>query len=126
MMTNKIQFLADMLCAYVEAALFSTPADAPNGDENGHLDQYEPSKALWKRAKRDCKAFIAIAGDRIEAYDARQVGHDLWLTRNGHGAGFWAAMHERYDAWYRIDLSRIAKAMGTCELYVSRGKVMAY
>lgn len=82
----------------------------------------KPSRALWKRAKRDCKAFIAVAGDRIEAYDASQVGHDLWLTRNGHGAGFWD--RTQYDAWYQFDLSRIARAMGEVHLYVSRGKVM--
>lgn len=116
MMTNKTQFLADMLCAYVEAALWSDSDDA--------VRKAEPSRALWKRAKRDCKAFIATAGDRIEAYDASQVGHDLWLTRNGHGAGFWD--RTQYDAWYQFDLTRIAKAMGEAYLYVSRGKVMHY
>lgn len=42
----------------------------------------------------DCVAFqkaaaaplaIAYAGD----YSADQAGHDFWLTRNGHGTGFW-------------------------------------
>lgn len=27
--------------------------------------------------------------DFSEARDMGQVGHDFWLNRNGHGAGFW-------------------------------------
>jgi hypothetical protein len=26
---------------------------------------------------------------RPHMYDAEKAGHDFWLTRNGHGAGFW-------------------------------------
>lgn len=25
----------------------------------------------------------------MEEYDLSQLAHDFWLTRNGHGAGFW-------------------------------------
>lgn len=43
-----------------------------------------------------------------------QVGHDFWLTRNRHGAGFW-------DRGYGEDgdrLSEAAKVYGSFDLYV--------
>ncbi len=45
---------------------------------------------------------------------SEQAGHDFWLTRNGHGAGFWdrglGALGER--------LSKESKPYGSCDLYV--------
>jgi hypothetical protein len=44
------------------------------------------------------------------------AGHDLWLTRNGHGAGYW-------DRGLADDLgdrlSAAAKALGGCDLYIA-------
>lgn len=45
----------------------------------------------------DCQEFQKINaellgkayGAALGRYDATQAGHDFWLTRNGHGAGFW-------------------------------------
>ena len=52
----------------------------------------------------DCKAFQAMHAATLaqayamqlkqrngdsELYDEAQAGHDFWLTRNGHGVGFW-------------------------------------
>jgi len=42
----------------------------------------------------DCRRFQAEAADLIEqagerGYSEERAGHDFWLTRNGHGAGFW-------------------------------------
>lgn len=31
----------------------------------------------------------AYDNGRINGYDEASAGHDYWLTRNGHGAGFW-------------------------------------
>lgn len=48
-----------------------------------------------REAKADCLDFqrenasmlaLAYAGDE---YDAHRAGVDFWLTRNGHGAGYW-------------------------------------
>lgn len=44
------------------------------------------------------------------------AGHDFWLTRNGHGAGFWD--RSPLDAGGLGDkLSDAAKAFGECDLY---------
>lgn len=42
----------------------------------------------------DCAQFAtmmleALTTEELEEADAAQYGHDFWLTRNGHGAGFW-------------------------------------
>jgi hypothetical protein len=46
--------------------------------------------------------------------DAERLGFDFWLTRNGHGAGFWdrglGALGDR--------LTELAKAAGESDLYV--------
>jgi hypothetical protein len=42
-----------------------------------------------------------------------RVGHDLWLTRNGHGAGFW----DRGWREFGNVLSEIARGMGSVDAY---------
>lgn len=43
----------------------------------------------------DCAAFQTEAGELLalayeqRSYGADSAGHDFWLTRNGHGSGFW-------------------------------------
>lgn len=37
----------------------------------------------------DCNDFQNMAFDLMKHLDARQCGHDFYLTRNGHGSGFW-------------------------------------
>ena len=47
-----------------------------------------------------------------------RAGHDFWLTRNGHGAGF------RDGDWpepFAAKLTEAAKRAGERDLYVSRG-----
>lgn len=49
--------------------------------------------------RADCLDFIRANFDDLQEYCARmeneqwsgeeRAGHDFWLTRNGHGAGFW-------------------------------------
>jgi hypothetical protein len=34
-------------------------------------------------------ARVHIRLDRVRGMDAQAIGHDLWLTSQGHGAGFW-------------------------------------
>ena len=47
------------------------------------------------QAESDCEAFFdrlnkAGLADRASCFaDDDQIAHDFWLTRNGHGAGFW-------------------------------------
>lgn len=47
-------------------------------------------------------------------YTEQQLGHDLWLTRNGHGAGFW----DRDLGELGRQLSNACKTFGSCDVYV--------
>ena len=48
------------------------------------------------------------------AYGYNQVGYDLWLTANGHGAGFW----DRGLGEVGERLTEIAKEIGEINVYV--------
>jgi len=38
-------------------------------------------------AWQDVKRFVLMAGSLLDGIDEEQIGYDLWLTRNSHGAG---------------------------------------
>ena len=74
--------------AYLECAEWS-------GIDDGEREAFESSVSPgWsdvsiRRAEQTCSDFRAIAGDLLDEIDDAQAGHDLWLTRNRHGCGFW-------------------------------------
>lgn len=82
-------FIQLFFFAYLEAALFSTC------QENGQpMDRKysESDIAPESRANMlsDCLRFFEENGlADFSNEDLKRAGHDFWLTRNGHGAGFW-------------------------------------
>ena len=103
--------------AYVECAIW-----ASTDDDGEPLDSYSDELApeTIKAMRDDCASFLLVARrDLREAcrhypYSMTQAGHDLWLTRNRHGAGFWdRGLDEVGDR-----LSDIAKHEGSRDLYV--------
>lgn len=77
--------------AYIEAALWSSTDNADDSggkplDANYSIDDLAP-ECLAEMVK-DCADFQASFGAFITD-DPGRAGHDFWLTRNGHGAGFW-------------------------------------
>ena len=63
-------------------------------------------------------ALLAKALDDDENYE--QLGHDLWLTRNGHGAGFW----DRGTGAKGEKLTELAKELGEATIWVVGKRVM--
>lgn len=55
-----------------------------------------------------------------EFWSLEQFGHDFWLTRNGHGAGFWdrASINETEKYTVGQALTKWAQTMGNVYLYV--------
>ena len=86
--------------AYLECALWST-----TDDNDTPLDQehsiYDFADDVLDLAMADCARFQLENADMLarayssevyiegHRYDEGSAGHDFWLTRNGHGAGFW-------------------------------------
>lgn len=75
--------IEQMLQAYLEAAVFF---DKPEG-ENWEGKQLAPEAEA--HARFDCAAFLLLARWHTKDWAMEQLGHDFWLTRCGHGAGFW-------------------------------------
>ena len=59
-------------------------------------------------------AVLATLGeDTANAVDSEQGCHHFWLTRNGHGAGFWDGDWERGD-----EITEVCKRFPEVTLYV--------
>lgn len=66
------------------------------------------------RMLADCARFQAEAGDNLAGYPLEHAGHDFWLTRNGHGAGFWEVDFGTDETC--AALTALAKEFGACDL----------
>ena len=77
------------ISAYKEAAEF-TDCHC----DNPELENADFSPELEASMEADCRDFLEGHADLLAEYEEagrtmEQAGHDFWLTRNGHGAGFW-------------------------------------
>ena len=103
--------------AYIEAALWSS---TDNSDEQGGEpldDNYGPDDIAEEALANildDCKAFQRDHADDIGG-ELERAGHDFWLTRNGHGAGFWDGDWEDNIGQRLTDASDV---YGGVDLYV--------
>jgi hypothetical protein len=101
-----------ILGSYIETALWSS-----NDDENGfdELSFSDISPETIQKMQSDLDQFVSKAGDLLDGLDLEQVAHDFWLTRNGHGAGFWDGDYEQDIGEKLTDL---AHSFGETDLYV--------
>lgn len=110
---------------YVVCAIWSSL-----GDDGEPLDDVcdpdDLSPGAWAKARGDCADFAMQArhllADLPLSYGAHPdagsvwaaAGHDFWLTRNGHGAGFWdRGLDDVGD-----QLTRIAEGYGEAYAYI--------
>lgn len=74
--------------AYIECALWSS-----SDDDGEPLDGVYTADDLSEKALQtmvdNCADFQRAQAGLLEGLDEAKCGHDFWLTRNGHGAGFW-------------------------------------
>lgn len=78
---------------YIEAAFF-TSTDSKDRPLDSEYSVSNLSKASRRTIEAECNEFIGKAGELLEeamerGRDEEHLGHDYWLTRNGHGTGFW-------------------------------------
>jgi len=100
---------------YIIAALWSSTDDAGEPlDAQYSADDIAP--AALEKMTADCESFYSKAAELIEAsgLDYEQIGHDFWLTRNGHGTGFW----DRGLSDVGDQLTALSKEFGEVWLYV--------
>lgn len=85
--------LEEITRAYVTAALWSS-----TDDEGEPLDAFRDETCIEPNTladmRQDVRDFLAQCESLLPRYieaggTSEQLGHDFWLTRNRHGAGFW-------------------------------------
>jgi hypothetical protein len=116
--------LTEFQLAYVVAMLWSTndESDEQGGDPlDANYDYGDLSPEALETVIKDCETFQTLAKPWLTfAGDDSQNGHDLWLTRNGHGCGFW---DRGYSKPVSDKLSEIAESMGEQWPHAHNGKI---
>ena len=107
--------------AYIVAMMWSS-TDENDGalDLNYNEDDIAPETML--RIRADCASFCYAngvwLGDKME-----QGGHDFWLTRCGHGAGFWDRDGIYPQPNSNTALTKASEGFGNIDPYIADGKV---
>lgn len=108
-----------MLRAYLECAAWSSQDISYKEEHPADQDGLPWSQEAVDKANADCVAFLSkIDMDAVEDFD--QLGHDFWLTRNGHGAGFWDG---DWPEPLASELTKLSKAFGELNVYSDRGEL---
>jgi hypothetical protein len=111
----------EFFAGYLEAALWASSDTDPETGEDTPLDGYPLDEDTKIRLLCDAAVFFhANQADLEEAantpgYSTAHAGHDFWLTRNGHGAGFWDG---DLEGELGGRLSEAARKAGPCGLYL--------
>lgn len=87
--------------------------DIDDNDDNNNTESELPEHPLddhytirnidietIERMKRDCNDFYNKFSEYYHAHgwNDDRAAHDFWLTRNGHGAGFWSRTPDELDS----------------------------
>ena len=105
--------------AYVTCALWSSDDGVEPLEVNYDDDDIAPE--TLKAMRKDCEEFLTANREAIGEHHS-QAGHDFWLTRNGHGAGFWDRGDLYGSAIIGEELSEAARECGGFDLYVGDDK----
>lgn len=126
-MTNNFDFNDKTLLSYIATALWSSNDTVTNEDgeeEIFNLDEYDYtdlSQETLDYLKETLESFLTLLEEQnllesaLGYADLETIAHDLWLTQNGHGAGFWDG---DYGDKLGKDLTVWAKSMGSIDLYI--------
>lgn len=118
--------LDDFTGAYVEAALWSSTDESSESGGDPLDKNYGPediAPPTMRAMQRDCATFVERYGNLVEDDDPKSrgghdrwgmAGHDFWLSRNGHGAGFFDGDWPKHGD----ELQTAAESYGSFELYV--------
>jgi len=124
------------LTGYIEAALWAETVITPSASEDEDrswsdlgYDRDSLAPATLKRMVADVTAFMArfegdvsrIEGDRYDPRVWGQAGHDLWLTRNRHGVGFWDG---DWPEPFAAQATAYAHTLGETDLYADSDGVI--
>jgi hypothetical protein len=116
--------MSDMVKSYLATALWaetdnSTESGGEPLDKNYTIADFAPEAVA--KAVADCAAFEEKAGPLLEGIERQGqdvpdvIGFHFWLTRNGHGAGFWDG---DYPKEIGEALTKLSHEFGETDAYV--------
>ena len=121
----------EFIKGYIGAALWTgveRKDDDPEKDRDKYYDATpdDLTDETRETMETDCLKFLSMTGvkdsitddnftGRADGTIESRAGHDFWLTRNGHGAGFWDG--DWTDAADKV-LTPAAKGFGECNLFL--------
>lgn len=111
-MTYDEQNFSKFTGAMFDAIAF-TDLDNPDAEVYGK-DLSDDAKA---KMESDARQFWERCKHLIDPYAIEQAGHDFWLTRNGHGAGFWDRSDDTYFG-YQDFFTKTSKTYGEVYIYL--------
>ena len=107
--------------AYIGCALWTDTDDCDQPSSETPV-----AEAAAREARQQCTDFLAEcnAHGLLDQYAATgrtwdSFGNDFWLTRNGHGAGFW----DRGMGDLGNRLSEVARSFGEANVYEADGEL---
>lgn len=119
--TDYLDNLHEFVQHYVEAIYFTDTGDVdePPGDT-------EFSVEALAKIVCDCAKFFSAAhalwiSQEEDGHGVSMLAHDFWLTRNGHGAGFWDG---DWPEAMGKELTDLADKFGECYVYLSDDNVL--
>ena len=107
--------ISDVELGYLNCALWSSTGD--DGEPlDADYDIEDIAPETRKQMRTDLTDFVLQNQALLKASGLgdTQIGHDFWLTRNGHGAGFW----DRGLGAIGDQLTEACKAYASVDLYV--------
>lgn len=122
-MSNDLSKLDDFTRSYLETALWSSTVTTGERDDeplDENHDLSDLAQSVVDEAITDCADFRSNSATQlaeayeIRGYNERKAGHDFWLSRNGHGAGFFDEGNE--ECWDK--LQDAARHYGAVDLYI--------
>jgi hypothetical protein len=114
--------LTDFETQYLITALWSSTDWSSDDPLEDNYSISDFSEEAIKQAVKDCDLFIEKSGDLLDDIDDEEAGHDFWLTRNGHGSGFWAREYGEIGK----KLTVICKEFSEIDLYVGDDKQLYF
>ena len=114
------------LASYLETALWSSTICSDDDKDGDSYDDWysvnDFAPEAIEQADKELADFELEAESLLSDDDRSQnVGHDFWLTRNGHGAGFWDGDYENGDA-----LTELCRPYGSCNIYIGDGNQLYF
>lgn len=122
MTTFNVLHLNAFIAGYFEALYFAGIATNCDGETVENIAGIDMTEEAREECRQDCARFLDLAGGKVnlaifgsDDYDHTQAGRDFWLSRQGHGVGFW----DRGLGIVGNDLHDVAKLFGEKHLYIN-------